>query len=250
MKAAVLLLLSILFVSQAAHSYVEEKNVDFTLSPSVLNDGEIQIAFEWISPSEFAKKDLAIMDLQKIETSYGKNNQMIISKLAFITKQPFDELSHVKMNTAKYITDMLNSVTISKKSSDTWYVTNKVKAYSIPFKVSFDFQFREIAQNKLDSKLVRFIQDENSAFSGPGRERFMILDMTNFSQLMYRNYSVVYMKEIGPNSTLIYSGVIAGFNLKEANGYFNYAPISSTKNTMMGNLRTQILHMARSIQDN
>ena len=250
MKAVVLLVLSFLFVSGHSQAYVEERNVDFTLSPAVINGGDIQIAFEWITPAEFRKKDLAILDLQKIETSYGKNNQMIISKLAFITKQPFDSLSYAKMNTAKYITDMLNSVAITKKSADSWAVTNKVKAYSIPVKVNFDFKFREATANELGADLLRYVKDENAAFAGPGRERYLILDMTNFSQLMYRNYSVVYMKEVGPNETLIYSGVVSGMDLKAGNTFFNYPPFATTKGTMMGNLRTQIIHMANSIQGN
>lgn len=246
MKAVASLLLLFTLV---AHAHVEEKNVDFTLSPAVINGGEIQIAFEWITPSEFRKKDLALMDIQKISTSHGENNQMIISKLAFTTKQSFDSLAYSKMNVAKYITDMLNSVAITKKASDSWYVTNKVRAYSIPFKVSFDFKFREVSADSLDANLLRYIRDENSAYHGAGRERFLILDMTNFTQLMYRNYSVVYMKELGPNETLIYSGVVAGLDLKTANSFFNYPPFATTKGTMMGNLRTQILHMAKSIQD-
>jgi hypothetical protein len=250
MKAVAVLLFSLMLMSaQFAHSYVEEKNVEFTLSPALLHDGEIQIAFEWITPANFRKKDLMMMDLQKIHSSHADNNQMIISKLAFTTKQSFDSLSYAKMNSSKYITDMLNSVGITKKASDTWYVTNKVRAYSIPFKVSFDFKFREVSADSFDENLLRFIRDENSAFAGAGRERYLILDMTNFTQLMYRNYSVVYMKELSPNETLIYSGVVAGLDLKAANSFFNYPPFATTKATMMGNLRTQILHMARSIQD-
>lgn len=249
MNALAALMFSLMLIcSPLAHSYVEEKNVDFKLSPALLHDGEIQIAFGWITPSEFRKKDLAVMDLQKVNESHPDNNQMIISKLAFITKQPFDSLSYTKMNSAKYITDMLNSVGITQKAADTWYVTNKVRAYNIPFKVSFDFKFREVSANALNADVLRYVRDENSVFAGPGRERYLILDMTNFTQLMYRNYSIVYMKEVSASETLIYSGVIAGLDLKTANGFFNYPPLATTKGTMMGNLRTQIIHMARSIQ--
>lgn len=250
MNAFAALLFSLMLISApSAFAIPEEKNVEFTLSPALLHDGEIQIAFEWISPSEFRKKDLAMMDLQKINASHPNNNQMVIAKLAFITQQPYESLTYAKMNTAKYITDMLNSVAIRQKASDSWFVTNKVKAYNIPFRVHFDFKFREISAADLDASVVRFIRDENSAFAGPGREHFLILDMTNFSQLIYRNYSIVYVKELGPKETLIYSGAISGIDIKSANGYFNYPPFANTKNTMMGNLRTQITHMAKSIQN-
>jgi hypothetical protein len=143
---------------------------------------------------------------------------------------------------------MLNSVAISKKNIEAWRVTNKVRAYGIPFKVSFDLKLKEISSTALGVQLVNYLKDESSGVKGTGRERFMVLDMTNFSQLMYRNYSVVYAKEIGPNETMIVSGIVAAFDIDKANSLFNYPPFSTTKSTMMNNLHGQVLHMAESIQ--
>jgi hypothetical protein len=249
MKALSLLLILVsLLLQTLAFAQTEESNIDFTVSPGIILDGKIQVAFKWITPSEFRKTDLSLMDLPKISEIQPSNNQLVVSKIAFISKKSFDNLSYVKMNSTQFISDMLNSVGIRQKESDLWYVTNRVKAYNIPFKVSFDFRFKEIAASSLNSQVVNYLKDEASGVKGTGRERFMTLDMSNFSQLMYRNYSVVYMKEISANETMIVSGIIGGLNLNTANSFFNYPPFSSTKSTMVGNLRDQILHMARSIQ--
>ncbi|MBA2404488.1 MAG: hypothetical protein H0V66_06940 [Bdellovibrionales bacterium] len=249
MKARALAVLLLTLLSTLSFAQTVEKHVDFTVSPGVILDGSIHVAFEWISPANFRNKSLSQMDLQKISALHPNNNQMIVSKIAFISKTSFDNLTYAKMNNANYIAEMLNSVSIRQKTTDTWSVTNKVKAYSIPFKVSFDFKFKEVTPAVLGASLVNYIKDEASGLKGTGRERFMTLDMTNFSQLMYRNYSIVYMKEISPTETMIVSGIIAGFNLQEGNTFFNLPPFSTTKSTMMGNLKTQIMQMAHSIQN-
>lgn len=249
MKARSLaLLLTTLLFHALSFAQTIERHVDFTVSPGVILDGKIQVAFEWLSPSEFKNTQLNVMDLAKISALHPNNNQMIASKIAFISKKSFDDLSYSKMNTAPFISNMLNSVSIRQKTADTWDVTNRVKAYSIPFKVSFDIKFKEASAATFSPQLVKYIKDEAAGMKGTGRERYMILDMTNFSQLMYRNYSIVYMKEISATETMIVSGIITGFNLNEGNMFFNFPPFSTTKSTMVGNLKDQILHMARSIQ--
>lgn len=247
MKALIVALLSFLFVlNQFAHA--EERSVDFTVSPGVILDGTIQVSYEWLSPSEFQKKDLSILDLPRLRDLHPGNNHMVASKIAFIARKSFEQLSYAHMNTAAYISSMLNSVAIRQKSADTYYVTNKVRAYSIPFKVGFDFKFKEVSSSALGSSITQYLRDEASGLKGTGKERFLTLDMTNFSQLMYRNYSIVYMKEISANETLIVSGVIAALDLDMANTFFNIPPFSTTKSTMMENMRGQIGHMARKIQ--
>jgi hypothetical protein len=244
-----ILILLLLVLSTLSWSSVEERNADFTLSTRLLSEGEIQYALEWLSPDELINKELRVIDSEKIHNIKPRNNHLIISKIAFIAKKPFDTLSYSKMNNAAFISKMLSSVSIQEKLDDLWRVTNKVKAYSIPFKVSFDLKLKEIHSNLLTNELTRYFRDEASAFKASSRERFIILDMTNFSQLMYRNYSVVFIKEISQNETLIVSGIVAGFDLNAANSYFNFPPFSSTKATMIGNLKTQILNMARSLQN-
>lgn len=249
MKAIYLLLFSFVFLfNQSAVSQTEEKNIDFTVSPGLILDGKIQIALNWLTPDEFRKTEASLMDIPQIYELHPNNNQMIVSKLALISKKSFDELSYNKMNNALFISDMLNSVGIRAMGTDFWRVTNRVKAYSIPFKVSFDFKFNEISENALGTEVAKYLKDEASGLKGTGRERFLALDMTNFSQLMYQNYSIVYIKEIGPKETMIIAGLIAGFDLRSGNNYFNFPPFSSTKATMMGNLRGQILHMAQIIK--
>lgn len=247
MKVTLILLL--LLLSTLSWSSVEERNVDFTLSPALLNEGEIQYALEWLSPDELINKEMRVVDEGKTHKIQPRNNHLIISKLAFIAKKPFDSLSYSEMNNAVFISKMLSSVGIQKKPGDLWRVTNKVKAYSIPFKVSFDLKIQEVKPDSLANELTRYFKDEAYAFKRSSRERFIILDMTHFSQLMHRNYSVVFIKEISPKETLIISGIVAGFDLNTANSYFNFPPFSSTKSTMVGNLKTQILNMARSLQN-
>lgn len=246
-RTAASLFLALIFC-QLVYSQVEENHVDFTVSPSIIQAGNIQVAYEWLKAHEFKNKDLSLTDLQKVSAINGGNNQLVAAKLAFISHQSFDELSYAKMNTSTYISNMLNSVSIKKKSADSWRVTNRVKAYGLPFRVSFDFKFREVSSSSLTPQIVRYFRDEAAGINSSGRERFLVLDMTNFSQLIYRNYSVVYIKEIGPDQTLLISTVMTAIDIKTANSYFNYPPISSTERTMMNNLKTQIMHMARKIQ--
>ncbi len=249
MKALSLALLSFTFLFQSlTFAQTEERNIDFTVSPGVLLDGEIQVAYEWLAPSEFIKKELSLVDSFRITTLHPNNNQMIASKIAFISKKSFAELSYAKMNNSAFIADMLNAVSINQSSFELWNVSNRVKAYGIPFKVSFDFKFNEVVAAKLGTKIVNYFKDEASGLKGTGKERFMTLDMTNFSQLIYRNYAVVYMKEISATETLIVSAIVTGFDLRSGNTFFNIPPFSSTQSTMMGNFEAQIMHMARSIQ--
>jgi hypothetical protein len=236
------------FFQFQAFAQVEENNVEFTISPSILLSGKIQVAYEWLTPNDFLKKELSIIDTFKVSGMNADNNQLAISKLAFISKRNFDTLSLSIMNNSAFISKMLNSVSISSKSSDTWRVTNKVKAYGIPFKVSFDFKVKEIPLASVPA-VARFLRDEAGAIVGQGRERLLLLDMSNFSQLMYRNVSYVYMKEIANNQTMLVAGIIGGANISTANLIFNYPPFSETESTMINNLRTQIMGMAKNIQN-
>lgn len=248
MKALFLALLSFALFNSRSFAQTIERNIDFTVSPALMLDGNIQVAFEWLTPADFRKKELGLTDVPKISELHANNNQMIASKIAFVSHKSFDDLSYSKMAKMNFISDMLNAVAISQKTTDVWRVTNKVKAYSIPFKVSFDFQFKEVAASTLGIQVVRYLKDEASGLRGTTKERFMVLDMTNFTQLIYRNYALIYMKEISPKETLIVSAIITGFNLRTADSFFNLPPFSTTKGTMMNNLKTQIMHMAESIQ--
>jgi hypothetical protein len=249
MKAKFLLLFTLLVLfSQPSSAQTEERSVDFTVSPGVIMGGNFQVALEWLSPHDFTKTDLSSFDNSKAHTLHPSNNHLIASKLAMISKRSFESLSAVNMNNSAFISEMLNSVAIQRKTSEVWTVTNKVKAYSIPFKVSFDLNLKEVSSAALGPRIVKYFKDEASGIKGMGRERFLVLDMTNFSQLMYRNYSIIYIKEISPNETMIVSGIVAAFDLNAANSLFNFPPFSTTKGTMMNNLRSQILHMAQTIQ--
>jgi len=245
LKIAITLLCFFQFL---AFAQVEENNVEFTISPSILLAGKIQVAYEWLNPNDFSKKEFSILDTIKVSGMNPDNNQLAISKLAFISKRNFDSLSLSVMNNSAFISKMLNSVSISPKSSDTWRVTNRVKAYGLPFKVSFDFKINEIPLTSVPG-VARFLRDEGAAIIGKGRERVLLLDMSNFSQLMYRNISYVYMKEIFNNQTLIVAGVIGGANISTANLIFDYPPFSETEATMINNFRTQIMGMVKNIQD-
>lgn len=247
MRSKFVFLLFLLLQFQA-FAQIEESNVEFTISPSLLSSGKIQVAYEWLSPSEFNKKEFAIIDSLKVAAMKPDNNQLAISKIALISKRPFDSLSAVQMNNISFVAKMLNSVSISQKTSDTWRVTNKVKAYGLPFKVSFDFKLKEVPITSVPS-VARYFRDEASALPAQGRERLLLLDMSNFSQLMYRNVAYVYMKELNSNDTVIVSGIIGGANISTANLIFDHPPFSETEETMINNLRTQIMGMAKNIQN-
>ena len=227
---------------------VEEKYVDFLLSPATLQGGDIHVGYEWLKPNEFIKRNVSIMDRVKIASSNPSSNQIIASKIGFVSKRKFDDLSSAVMNQSSFIANMLNSVSVKKLSGGSWRVTNKVKAYGLPFNVGFDLKLTEASVGTLSANQLSFLRDEASVLKSSGRERILIVDMTNFSQLMYRNYSIVYMKEIGPSETLIVSALIASFDINMANTLFNFQPFSTARSTMMGNLKEQIMQMAKSIQ--
>ncbi len=238
-----------LFVfSFSLFAQIEEKYVDFPLSSSVIDAGESHLGLEWLSPGDFLKTNLSVMDLPQVSSLNPGNNQIIAAKLAFQSEKSFNDFSFESMNNATFISHMLSSVNLSQKSSGSWLVTNKVKAYGIPFKVNFELTFKELDAKSISKNVVAYFRREADVSAGAGRERFLLLDMTRFSQLMYRNYCIVYLKELGNSKTLIVAGLIASFDLKAANSYFNYPPFSSTHDTMMGNLRTQMLNMVKSIR--
>jgi hypothetical protein len=250
-KAVVLFILTI-FLSYLSLAHgstpLEESHVDYTVSPSVVSAGDIQVAYEWLEAADFKNKELAVTDLHKVSALHPGKNHMVASKIAFVSRRSFDELNYASMAQTSFISRMLNSVSISQKSSELWRISNRVKAYNIPFKVTFDFRFKEVSASAVGAA-ANYLRNEGAGVSAKGRERFMILDMTNFSQLMYRNYSLVYMKEIGQNETLVISTVVAGFNKEMADRLFNLPPISSTRKTMMDNFETQIMQIVREIQN-
>lgn len=246
-KALLLLVLSLIF-SQLTFAQVKETHVDFTVSPSLISSGEIQVAYEWLRPSDLKTKELAVTDLHKVAALHPQKNHIVASKVAFVSRCSFDELNYASMAKSNFISRMLNAVSISQKSPELWNITNRVKAYKIPLKVSFDFRFKEVSAASIGSA-ADYLRDEGAGLTGKGRESFMILDMTNFSQLMYRNYSIVYMKEISEKETLVISTVVAGFNKEMADNFFNLPPFSTTKKTMMDNFETQIMQIVREIQN-
>jgi hypothetical protein len=235
--------------SSLVFSQIEESYVDFTLSPARLQNREIQVAYEWLEPSEFKTKEMAVTDLIKIASLHQEKNHMVAAKVAFIANRSFDNLSHASLNTKSFISKMLNATAIQPKAPETWIITNKVKAYGLPFKITFDLRFREVSSSAIGTA-GGYFKDEASGISGNSRERFMVLDMSNFSQLMYRNYSIVYMKELNHKETLIVATVIAGFNKDMADKLFDHPPINHTRKTMMNNFRSQIMQMVREIQNN
>lgn len=249
MKALLLLFSLLLIYSKMASAQVSvENHVDFTVSPTLIEDGNIQIAYGWLGPSDFRKTKLLIADVYKINELHPNNNHMVVSKMAFISKKSYDRFSHANLNKADFIALMLDSVALKNKEFDLWQVTNKVVAYRIPFRVTFDFRFKEVSELAFKSSLTEYFKDEASGFTGTGRERFLTLDMTNFTQLLYRNYAVVYLKELSATETLVVATVVAGFDLNNANSYFQYPPFSTTKATVMSNLKEQILRMIKTIR--
>jgi hypothetical protein len=76
-----------LLLSSLGFAQTEEKSIDFTVSPGVLQDGKIQVAFGWITPNDFRKTELSLTDVPKISDLHPNNNQMIVSKIAFISKK-------------------------------------------------------------------------------------------------------------------------------------------------------------------
>jgi hypothetical protein len=250
-KAVILFILTFLFSQLSfaqSSATMEESHVDYTISPAMISSGNVQVAYEWLEPSEFKHKEIVVTDLHKVSALHPGKNHMVASKIAFVSRRSFDELNYASMAKTSFISRMLNSVAISQKSIELWHVTNRVKAYNIPFKVSFDFRFKEVSPSSIGAA-ANYLRHEGAGVQAKGRERFMILDMSNFSQLMYRNYSLVYMKEISDKETLVISTVVAGFNKEMADRFFNLPPISTTRKTMMDNFETQIMQIVREIQN-
>jgi hypothetical protein len=248
MFAPLRLILCLLMICFNTYAQVEETTVSFKVSPKIIATGEIQMAFAWLNAGEFAQLDMAVMDQPGIHLMHPHNLKMVVSKLAFLTTQTFEDLAYANLNQADYIQDMLGALVIDQLSSDSWYLTNRVKAYKLPFRLGYELQTREVEATRLRKELVQYFRKEAADFPGTGRERFISLDMHQFTQLIYRNYSVCYMKELRDGRMLIISGVIAGININRANFFFNYPPFSRTETKMLGNMREQVLVMARKIQ--
>jgi hypothetical protein len=248
MLARLLLLATLCLLSLTAFAQVEEELVDFRISPKILQAGQIHVGFEWLTAPEFRTRQLAVMDRPRISQMNPHNLQLVASKVALISQQSFDELTYERMNQADYIQDMLGAIAIDPLTANTWYLTNRVKAYKLPFRLGYELQALEVSPEELPRELTTWLRREGAEFAGTGRERFISLDMSRFTQLIYRNYSVIYIKELPNGKPLIISGVIAGININRANFFFNYPPLSRTENKMMNNMREQVLQMAFKIQ--
>ncbi len=235
--------LLLLTLNPLVSAQVMESHVDYTVSPGTIQGRKIQYAHEWLGPAEFRNKELFAMDIVGVNKLHPDNIQLVAAKVAFVSKKTFDQLSYAQMNNADYISGMLDSVGIRGIPGDMWLVTNKVKAYGLPFKVSFDFKFREVPASSLGAA-ANYLRSEATGMRGT-RERFLVLDMNKFSMLMYRNYSIVYLKEISPNETMVVAGVIAGIDIDKARNYFLFGGVEKT---MLGNLKTQVMNMVRNIQ--
>lgn len=248
---ALLLLLSLLFIfSQMSHAQLlEEKQIDFTISPALVLEGKDQVAFAWLAPHEFRNTQMAVTDVPNISEMFPGKMHIVASKMAFITNNPFNNFSHSALNNANFVSRMLDSVSIKNKEADLWQVTNRVVVYRIPFRITFDLRFKEVQAQSLKSSTVSYMKDEAAGFKGTGKERFLSLDMTNFSQLLFRNYALVYLKEISANETLVVATVVTGFDLQSANSYFQHPPFSTTKGQVLPNLREQILRMIKVIKE-
>jgi hypothetical protein len=68
--------------------------------------------------------------------------------------------------------------------------------------------------------------------------------MSEFSLLMYRNYAVIYMRELPEQETLIVGGILAAIDINRAETFFPLGP----RKTMMNNLKTQVMSMVRNLQ--
>lgn len=109
-----LILFSSLF-GQWAFSQTQERGVDFVVSPGAVLAGETQLGLEWLEPALFTRTQLSIMDLAKVNSLHPNNNQIIASKVAFVSRRSFDSFTHSKMNNSAFISQMLSSVSVSQK---------------------------------------------------------------------------------------------------------------------------------------
>lgn len=238
---AVLTLVAVQSLSFAA----EESDVDFRIDSAVL-ERENQLAFEWQSPDQFRATRMSVTDHVKLNKMSPESLYMVNSKIAMISNRPLEDFKIKKLSTAQTVKNMLRSTSVVAQGNNNYRVANKVKAYGLPFTVKFNLAIREIQP---DAATAKYFRDEAIQFEGSGREVFATLDMTDFSQIMYRNYSAIYVKELKDGRTLLIATIMAGFNVEKANSYFNFPPISRTENTMVGNLRSQTLHMMKEMKN-
>jgi hypothetical protein len=98
----------------------------------------------------------------------------------------------------------------------------------------------------LPNEVVTYIRDEASAIPSNKRERFLILDMQDFSLLVRRNYSIVYMREISKSETMVVAGVVAGVDISKAWMYGGEGNLSSI---VMKQTKSQVLSMTKKIKN-
>lgn len=246
MKLKHLFLTALALISLHSYSQEEEASIDFRVDSAALERGEDQMSFEWQSVDQFRSTQVAVTDLVKVNLLQPENIQMVNAKVAMLSAKPFSYFVLKNLATVEMVQNLLESQAVSVKGANAFAVTNKVKAYGLPFKVNFDLLMKEIAP---DTAVKNYFKSQGAAFEGTGKEVFLSLDMTNFSQLIYRNYSVIYAKELKNGKTLLIATVICGINIDKANTYFNYPPISRTDRRMVGNIRTQTLHMMKQMKN-
>ncbi len=223
----------------------EESNIDFRVDSALL-EREDQVAFEWQTPTQFRATKVLVTDHVKLNKFQPDNLHMVNSKIAMISNRPYTDFSLKKLSTPAMVKDMLRSSEVIALGNHKYKVANKVKAYGLNFTIKFHLAVKEIQP---DAATAKYFRDQAVQFEGTGKEVFATLNMTDFSQIMYQNYSVVYAKELTDGRTLLLATVMTGFNKDKADSYFNYPPISRTENTMMSNLKSQTLHMLKEMKN-
>jgi hypothetical protein len=237
-----------LFFSLSIYAQVYESNVDYSISSALLESGEVHFGYEWLSPAQFKTKDISKTDLRGLSKITAPFNHIIAAKIGFISDRSFQELSLKKMNEPAFIKKMLRATSVTAKDSGKWEITNKVKAYGFYFKVDFSLKLTEANSSEL-REIAGFMRSEANKFINSGRERFILVEMTDFDQLLYGNFGVVYMREISPDKTLIIATIISAFNQNKANRFFQFPPFSYAYNTITNNFKSLTMGMIEEIKN-
>lgn len=230
-------------VKTQAQPLIRENKAIFNVNKDHLDVGGIQYGLEWLTPYEFNLHPLKKLDLINEISSDEYRTKVVVAKLVFVSQKSFDNLSLEKLSTKEVVQEMFDASFV-ENNNNIFKVWSTARAYGFNFQVSYNLVLKNESNNQSITQIQKYFKEDISLFQG-SRTRVLKITMNNFSRLMNKNESFIYMKELPNGTTFISATVISTLDSRNASLLF---PFGKAESVMLRNMQDQILSMSRNIQ--
>jgi hypothetical protein len=239
-----LLILCFFVFNLYAQDLKREANTNYKVQADWIERGRLQYGTEWLTPTRFSTHPLIVMDYLSQSKEFPGRNQVVLSSISFVTATSFDRLSKEALNKADIVKKMFDANSVTP-TGGSFLLNTTVKAYGFPIGVDFVLTLKKVEETQLSKTSHSFIKSKLSHLSATGRNRILIIEMNQFSQLIYKNTGIVYMQELTNGHVALHAIGVSTINIQKANLFF---PFGMAQSQMINNIEEQIIHMAREIQ--